>query len=419
LEFVRHTLANGLEVIAERNPKAYCTAVGYFVKTGSRDESEEISGVSHFLEHMMFKGTDTRSAADVNRELDEIGSHSNAYTSEEQTVYHATVLPEYLDRTVELLSDMMRPALRTEDFETEKQVILEEIAKYDDQPPFGAFEKSMALHFRGHSLGRSILGTRESVRGLRVDQMRGFFERQYSPQNMALVAAGNVDFPRLVELAERYAGAWPAHPPQRDPTRSVRVPSEARNEVLNHPLATQQYLILVNDAPAADDPRRYAARLLASVLGDDSGSRLFWELVDSGRAECAAMAPHEFQGTGLLLTYLCCQAEDTDDNLDVIKEILDHAQHDGVTEAELEQAKNKFCSHIVLSSERSASRLFSVGSAWLTRGEYRTVRETVDAYRQVTVDDIAEVLARYPLRPFTACAVGPLTRLVQLEPSRT
>lgn len=411
MEFLRHTLSNGLEVIAERNDKAYSTALGYFVKTGSRDEMAAISGMSHFLEHMTFKGTSLRTAEDVNRELDEIGSHSNAYTSEEQTVYHAIVLPEYMERAIDLLSDMMRPALREEDFHTEKQVILEEIAKYDDQPPFGAFERSMALHFGEHSLGRSILGTRESVTALTAAQMREFFEQQYSPRNMALVATGNVDFPRLVELAERYAGSWPAFDPRRDPTRTQRVPSRPLREVRPNSLATQQYVILVGDGPAADQPERYAGRLLATILGDDSGSRMFWELVDTGRAECAAMGPHEFQGTGIFLTYLCCEPEDTAENLQAIHEILRAAEVGGVTEQELEQAKNKICSHIVLSSERAANRLFSVGGAWLTRGEYKQVKDVVAAYRKVTVADISDVIRKYQLTRYTTCAVGPLEKL--------
>ena len=150
------TLDNGLQVIAEVHPQGYTASFGYFVKTGARDETDEVAGVSHFLEHMMFKGTPTRSAADVNRQLDELGGQSNAYTSEEQTVYYATVIPKYQNRMVELLTDILRPTLRTEDFETERMVILEEIAKYDDQPPFGAFERSMEEYFGSHGLGRRI-----------------------------------------------------------------------------------------------------------------------------------------------------------------------------------------------------------------------------------------------------------------------
>jgi predicted Zn-dependent peptidase len=237
LRFRQHTLANGLEIIAECNPAAYSAAIAFFVKTGSRDETTALSGVSHFLEHMAFKGTPTRSAADVNRELDEMGAHSNAFTSEEQTAYYITVLPEYQDRALDLLSDMMRPSLRPADFETEKQVILEEIAKYDDQPPFGAHEKSMALHFQEHPLSRSVLGTLDSVSALSPDQMRGYFECRYVPNNLTLAAAGNVDFDRLVRLAERRCGGWQPQPVQR------LIPRAAANrdsQVFPNDIATQQ-----------------------------------------------------------------------------------------------------------------------------------------------------------------------------------
>ncbi len=198
MEFKHHRLANGLEVIAEVNPQAFSTALGYFVKTGSRDETPEMAGVSHFLEHMMFKGTPSRSAADINRMLDELGSQSNAYTSEEQTVYYMTVLPELQDDAVSLLTDMMRPALREEDFETERQVILEEIAMYDDQPPYGAMERIMEAYFGTHPLSRRVLGTQETVKGLQPAAMRDYHARRYAPDNLCLVAAGAVDFDALV-----------------------------------------------------------------------------------------------------------------------------------------------------------------------------------------------------------------------------
>ena len=194
MRFREHTLDNGLEIIAECNECAYSTALAFFVKTGSRDESADTAGVSHFLEHMVFKGTPHRTAEDVNRELDEIGSHSNAYTSEEQTVYYATVLPEYQEPAVDLLADIMRPSLRETDFETEKQVIIEEILKYEDQPPFGAHEKCMAEYFDSHPLGNSILGTVGTVGALTAEQMMDYFRARYSPKNIALVATGRVDF---------------------------------------------------------------------------------------------------------------------------------------------------------------------------------------------------------------------------------
>jgi len=408
LQFRKHTLDNGLEIVAECNPRAYSAALGFFVKTGSRDETDENHGVSHFLEHMTFKGTPTRSAVDVNRELDEIGSHANAFTSEEQTVYYAAFLPEYQDRAVELLSDILRPSLRDDDFEMEKKVILEEIAKYEDQPPFGAHEKCMAAHFGSHPLGRSVLGTTNSVGALSRDQMLAYFRQRYSPRNIAVVATGNVDFDRLVSLTDEYCGSWE---PFDAPRGTPRADAHTGFDILQKEMAFQQYVVQIANGPAVEDDDRYAGRMLATILGDDSGSRLFWELIDSGLAETAAMGAYEYQGTGIFMTYLCCTPEDTSANLALIAEIQRDVETGGVSDEELAQARSKILSHIVLQSERPANRLFAVGSNWVQRGEYRTVREVLDSYEAVTVSDIVTILEKYPLTANTTVAIGPTPQL--------
>ncbi|MFM9067883.1 MAG: M16 family metallopeptidase [Planctomycetota bacterium] len=408
MEFKQHTLPNGLEIIAECSPGAYSIGLGFFVKTGARDESREVSGVSHFLEHMVFKGTPRRTAEDVNRELDELGSHSNAYTSEEQTVYYATVLPEFQDQAVDLLADIMRPALREDDFNTEKQVILEEIAKYEDQPPYGAHEKCMAAHFGSHPLSQSVLGTVDTVGALTPGQMRDYFDRRYSPQNMVLVASGRVDFERFVAEAERHCGHWQRQSTSRVAERAAR---HEGFEQIHKDISAQQYTVQIGNFPAATDSQRHAARVLATILGDDTGSRLFWELIDTGRAEYAGLANYEYQGTGILMTYLCCAPEDTGDNLETIDELFAQVSDEGVSADELLRAKSKICSQLVLHSERPSNRLFSVGNNWVQRRAYRTIRESVEAYQAVTLDDIHGLLAEYPLLPRTTVTVGPLTDL--------
>lgn len=405
MQFREHTLDNGLEIIAECNPQARSQAVAFFVKAGSRDETPEISGVSHFLEHMAFKGTPRRSAEDVNREFDEIGSHSNASTSHEQTIYYAKLLPEHQDRAVDLLADILRPSLREDDFETEKQVIVEEIYMYDDQPPFGAHDKAMAAHFGEHPLGRSILGTVESVTGLSPEAMRAYFEQRYSPRNIALAAAGNVDFEGLVAAADRLCGSWRPFDAPRDTNRPA---SQASFQAVKKDQATQQYVVKLIDGPAAADEDRRAARLMTTMLADDSGSRFYWELVDPGLAEYAAMSPEEFQGAGVIMTYLCCAPEQAAANMERMLKLEREAQDDGFTAEELERAKAKTCSSIVLSGERPGGRMFAIGNQWIQRREYRTVKETIEAYRAVTLDDIHAVLARYPLTPATTYAIGPL-----------
>ena len=406
MEFREYRLDNGLEIVAECNPLAQSASFAFFVKTGARDETTELSGVSHFLEHMVFKGTPSRSAADVNRELDEMGSDANAYTSEESTVYYSTVLPEYQGPTVALLSDIMRPSLRDDDFATEKKVIIEEIYKYEDQPPFGAHEKCMAAYFGQHPLARNILGSVESVNALTPESMRSYFECRYSPGNIVLAAAGRVDFAELVKTVEQSCGHWErCETPRVTPATS----GQSSFQVLHKENATQEYAVQIATGPAADDADRIAARVMATIVGDDSGSRMFWDLIETGCAEYAGMGTYEFQGTGIFMTYLCCGPEQLQTDLERLVSLQRDVEQDGVTEDELARAKSKICSHIVLGSERPSNRMFSVGSNWIQRGQYYTVKDIVEQYRAITRQDVAAILERYPLTVNTTLAVGPLT----------
>ena len=408
MEFLSHTLENGLEIVAECNSEARSTALGFFVKTGSRDENDAIAGVSHFLEHMTFKGTPTRSADDVNREFDEISPDFNAFTSEENTAYYAAVLPESQDRAVDLLADILRPSLRSEDFETEKQVILEEIHKYDDQPPFGADDKARAAYFGSHLLGRSVLGTIESITNLSVEAMREYFQRRYSPGNISLIATGQVDFDALVASARRCCAGW-------EPVDSQRIvePAEPHEgfQAIYKEVATQQYALQLAAGPAAGDADRFAANLLATVLGDESGSRLYWELVDSGLAEHASLAHAEYLGAGVMMTFMCCDPEGAAENLQRLSDVYCRAENDGITAEELQQAKNKIRSRMVLASERPRGRLFAVGSDWIYRREYCSVQDDLDTVAAITVEDAVEVLSKYPLTRNMTVTIGPLKEL--------
>ncbi len=408
MEFRKHTLENGLQIVAECNAEAHSTALGFFVRTGARDETDAIAGVSHFLEHMLFKGTPGREADDVNREFDEMGAHYNACTSEENTVYYAAVLPEHQDAALELLGDIMRPSLRKHDFNIEKQVIIEEIRMYDDQPPFGADDKVRSAHFGAHPLGRSTLGTVESIANLSVEQMRGYFRRRYSPGNIALVACGRVDFDALLARTRQSCGHW--EPSEAGRTAEMPVPREGF-QTIRKEIATQQYVLSLSAGPPAEDHDRHAAKLLAMVLGDDSGSRLYWELVDPGLAEHANLSHLEYENAGAMMTYLSCDPQHTAENLQRVLDVYRGAEADGVTPAELDQAKSKLRSRIVLSGERPRGRLFSVGSDWIHRREYRSVRDELDAVAAVTVEDVAAVLSKHPLSRGTTVTIGPLAKV--------
>lgn len=408
MQYQQHQLDNGLTIVAECNPNAYSTAFGYFVKTGARDEAPEIGGVSHFLEHMVFKGTPKRSADQVNLELDEMGSASNARTGEEATIYHAAVLPEFQSDMVELLSDLMRPSLRDEDFETEKKVIIEEIMMYQDQPPFGGHERIMQLFFGSHPLGQSVLGTPDTVGGMNPEQMQKYFQVRYSPSNMALAAAGKVDFDRLVKDAETFTAQWENFSAER---KHATAEYRLGFEMLHKPNSHQQYLLQLAPGPANSDPLRYAMRIAAVVFGDDGGSRMYWKLLDTGLAESAGCGPYEYHANGLVMCFVCCSPDQAQNNLQILNEIQTELFENGITEKELELAKQKVASQIVLASERTENRMFSAGSQWLTGQPYKTVAQIAEIYQSVTLDQVNEAIKSFPLHQNMTLAVGPNDQL--------
>jgi predicted Zn-dependent peptidase len=406
MQFQHTTLDNGLEVIAELNDRAHSVAAGFFVKTGSRDETTALAGVSHFLEHMIFKGTPRRDAVTVNRDFDKVGAKHNAQTSEEVTMYHVTCLPEYLPQAFDVLADILRPTLRDDDFETEKQVIIEEIRMYMDSPISVAYETAKAAHFGGHPLGNSILGTVDSITALTADQMRDYFTRRYSPANIVLAFAGNESWEPLVELARRHCAAWQGGPASR---QAVPAHGTGAFQAILRAEDQQQTVVAFGDAPSLESPDRYTAHLIATILGDDTSSRLHWALIDPGYADGADLSYQEFNQAGAFLTFLSCRPELTETNLGRIRDVYKNMMSDGPTEDELVQSKNKVLGRSVLVSERPMGRLGSLGYNWLYQRAYISVEEDLEAYNRVTLDDLRRVLAAWPLWPMTIVSVGPTT----------
>jgi predicted Zn-dependent peptidase len=407
--FHSQTLDNGLQIIGETSPSARSAALGFFVRTGSRDETADVSGVTHFLEHMVFKGTPRRTALDVNRDFDRIGANYNAFTSEENTVFYAAILPEYLPQAVDILADILRPSLREEDFDMEKNVIIEEIGMYDDQPTWSAYDNAKRAYFAEHNLGNSILGTADSIRALKRDQMHEYFRRRYVAPNVTAVAAGNFDWPGFVELVKRHCGDWETGPVGRQGVRETR--GTGAFEVMAREKVTQEHVILVSPAPGADSVWRHAADTLALALGDDSGSRLYWALVDPGLADSADVSFQDHEGAGAFYTSYSCEPAQAQDDLEIVLELLREVQRDGITEEELQQAKSKIGSRVVRGSERPMGRMQAIGMSWTYLGQYRSVDDELKAFDAVDLKAIREVLDRYPIDKVTTLALGPLKEL--------
>ncbi len=408
MNFHKAQLDNGLTVIAELNPQVYSVALEFAVRTGSRDETAEVNGVSHFLEHMAFKGNEIYTADDINRKFDEIGADSNASTSEEVTTFHTAVLPEYLPEAFELLSVLLTPALRESDFDLEKKVILEEIAMSKDQIFWVAYERAMTEHFGGHPLERLILGTTESISALRVEQMRTYHDAHYKAGNIVLAVAGNTDWDEILRLAEKHCAAWPAGTLERD-TREAK--PKGGVTVIPQEHAFQQHVLSLTPAPSASSPFWPAPQLLWVIVGDSVSSRFYWELVDPGYVEAANLWHHDFEGSGFYGVYLCCDPASTEENRERIQRILEDVNKNGITETELAQAKSKVCSQIVLGSERPRGRRDALAENWIYRHQYRSVEDDLKAVESLTVKNFRDLLDAYPLGETTTVAVGPLTSL--------
>lgn len=406
MSFHHHTLANGLQIIGEVTPSMRSVGVGFFVQTGARDETPEVSGVSHFLEHMAFKGTPNRTAREVNLDFDRIGASPNAYTSEEHTVFHSHVLPEYLPQAIDILADILRPSLRQEDFDTEKNVIIDEIARYDDMPMWAAYDQARTLHYGDHPLGKSVLGTTESITALSRDQMALYFQRRYGAPNVVLSVAGNFDWDGLVRLAEEKCGRWNTGEAGRSDRREA-VAAGGTHTLVNENVS-QEYVLMLGTGPAADSPMRYSAEVLSMAIGDDTGSRMFWELIEPGYADSAESNYYEYDGTGTFITIMSGNPERTEENIGLIRKILRDVEANGITEDELSQAKSKLGSRLVRHGERPMGRMQAIASAWITMKEYRDVDEELRRYESVTLSSIRELLERYRPSEITTVAYGPL-----------
>jgi len=404
MEFIHSQLENGLTIIGEVNPLAQSAAVGFFVRTGSRDETPDVSGVSHFLEHMMFKGTDTLSAQDVNEAFDRLGADFNAFTSEENTVYHAAVLPEYLEQVAGLWMELMRPSLRDDDFEMEKNVILEEIAMYKDWPQFDVMDHGKTLHFGSHPCGNSVLGSNESIIALTADRMREYFTHRYAPNNMTLACCGNFDFDDLCRVAAQKCSNWqPADAPRE--LKSFNGTFE-KQCVQNTSLA-RQHLCLLSPSVSMQDPLRHAASLLSLVIGGSTGSRFYWALVDPAMAETAGMHCESMDGAGVFYSYICCDPENTQKVLDTVDDVFKDIKEQGISQAELVAARNKVLSAMTINSEQPRGRLANLGLNWVYNQSYYSVTQDVEMIKAVTLDDIAGLIKTLQPEKFTRFSLGP------------
>jgi predicted Zn-dependent peptidase len=394
-------------------PGVRSAAVGVFVLVGSRDEAAHLNGASHFLEHLLFKGTPTRSAMDISTALDEVGGEFNAYTAREYTCYHARVLDEDLPMALDVLGDMLTSSLITdEDVEAEREVILDEIAMHDDDPDDVVHNLFAATAWAGTPLARPIAGTADSIKALTRTQIRGYYKRRYRPEVTTLAVAGNVDHDDVVRRARRAFGrngfldddhvrpAGPRLAPRPRPLRVGEVSASRPFEQVN--------VVLGMQGLTRSDPRRYALSILQTALGGSSSSRLFQEVRERrGLAYSVYSFGLGYSDAGMVGVAAGSLPSKAEELLRVVREQLVRVAESGLTEEEVERGKGQARGGLVLSLEDSGSRMTRLGESELFQRRLRSVDEVLESLEGVTAQDVHELARELYTRPQTLASVGP------------
>jgi len=411
----RSVLPGGVRLLTEHVPGVRSASVGAWVGVGSRDESDGHHGSTHFLEHLLFKGTARRTAMDIAEAFDEVGGEANAATGKEHTCYYARVLDEDLPMAVDVIADMVTSArLDRDELETERGVILEELAMNDDDPSDVVHERFATVVLGDHPLGRPIGGTPDTIRAVPRDAVWEHYRQHYRPDTLVVTAAGNVDHDALAEQVTRAlqdggwdlaAGAAPAA--RRGATEALPVTAGA-SEVTVRRTTEQGNVIVGGTGLTATDPRRFTLSVLNAVLGGGMSSRLFQEIREKrGLAYSTYSFASGHADTGVFGLYAGCAPAKIDEVTDLMVAELERLADGGITDAELRRSVGQLSGGLVLGLEDSGSRMSRLGKSELVHGELLSTQESLDRVRAVTAREVQELAADLAARPRSVVRVGP------------
>jgi predicted Zn-dependent peptidase len=409
---VRRTVLPGeLRVISESVPGVRSVAFGVWVGVGSRDETHSLSGASHYLEHLLFKGTRHRDALTIAAELDAVGGELNAFTAKEYTCYYARVLDDDLPLAVDVICDMVTSSLlAAQDVENERGVILEEIAMHDDDPGDAVHDAFAEAVWPDSPLGRPVLGDVDTIGAMSRQAIAGYYRRRYRPDNLVVAAAGNLDHTRLVRLV-RKAFAEVAHEDGREPSPprlGGRGPAfTPARSVVARP-TEQANIVLGTGGLSRLDDRRFALGVLNAAFGGGMSSRLFQEIREKrGLAYSVYSFTSQYADTGLFGIYAGCHPNRAVDVLDLCREQLALVVDGGLSAEELERGKGQMRGGLVLGLEDTGSRMSRLGKAELVYGELMTIDEILARIEAVTLDDVRSTASALLGGPLALAVIGP------------
>lgn len=406
----KHVLSNGVRVLVEEIPHVRSASVGFWVDTGSKNETPEINGISHFIEHMLFKGTRTRSALEIARTLEDKGGALNAFTDKEQTCFYARVLDTELALAIDLLADMIRhPALDPAELKRERQVVLEEIKMYEDTPDELVQDLFNLVYFKDHPLGMPIAGTRTTMRGVSRQDVIDYLDRFYTPDRIVVSIAGRFDTEAVLAQLEDTIGRL-----ERPTTRLIEVPPVPQSAVkVRYKDIEQAHVCLGTRGVAISDPDRYVVTLLDAILGGGMSSRLFQEVREK-RGMAYSISSYEimYEAAGVFGIYAGCSPKNLEEVVRLSLEELDKAKGGDITEEELERIKDQLKGGMLLSLETPRNRMSRMARNELSFGRLITPEEILKEIERVTVADLTRVARQiFDTRTLAATVVGPIRRL--------
>lgn len=409
----RTVLSSGLRVLTETLPGVRSAAIGIWVGVGSRDESVPEAGASHYLEHLLFKGTNRRSALDISASLEAVGGDLNAFTSHEYTCYYARVLDTDLPLAVDVLSDMVLDSLiRPEDVDAERGVVLEEIAMHDDDPGDAVHDVFGRALLGTGPLGRPILGTVDSIESMPTERLDAYYRARYTAPNTVVAVAGALDHDEVVRaVSEAFAAAGPVVDADPAPPRTgIRKPFPGGRTTVVRRATEQAHLVLGTAGLPRTDPRRYALTLASTALGEGMSSRLFQEIREKrGLAYSVYSFTSSYADTGMVGVYAGCAPKRADEVLGLCRAELAAVAEGGLTDDELRRAKGQNRGSLVLGLEDPLSRMSRLAKAELVYGELPSLEELLARYERVSAEEVAAVAAEVLGAPLVLGAVGPLS----------
>jgi predicted Zn-dependent peptidase len=416
----RSVHSSGLRIVTEEVPSVRSAAVGIWVNVGSRDEAPATAGASHFLEHLLFKGTTSRTALEISSSIESVGGEMNAFTSKEYTCFYARVIDTDLPMAIDVVSDLITSSIVTAlDVDAERKVVLEEIAMRDDDPSDLVHDLFSDTYYGDTPIGRPILGTIDSINGMSRNTVFNYYKKKYLPQDLVVAVAGNIKHKKVVAMVEQALSRDNFLDVFAAPVIRPNIPvknTKQQSVGLMYKKSEQAHMFYGMEGVARADGRRFAMGVLSAALGGGMSSRLFQEIREKrGLAYSVYAYAQQFAGAGVLGFYAGCNPTKAIEVVEIIRSVLSDVADNGMTHEEIERAKGAVRGSLVLSQEDTGSRMSRIGKNEIVYGQVMDFDDILKAISRVSAEDIREIASEFLVKTPTLALVGPFKNESKFE----